>query len=413
MVNEKANLCFLEIDTSHGDICKVLDSQGKSREVFKRAQNEIGMFRNNSSGSQTNFINVEVSMEVGCENNSNKNSVLKKMRKLQKDNALGDDETELCREAILGNTIRFCCICKRPLEEDCSAECPGCNLDVSCNLEIAYQKNDVLSNRVLGQNVEPPTLNLIKNPERSRDPLSVVLLTNWENDDFYTPINLLNIDAHNADGNREEFFSQHPKKSELSNERMENLEDHNESSDGWFLSASGRLEFGPEETPRKKKEKDLKVYRNGPVTRSRSKRFSKSSERKQINKPKGRDERTTRYCRHVSPSMTEKNVARKAESSGTEVSHLEFVRPDELISTPMHAGGFSSVVRDIFSPKKSNVKTVTSSSQNDVAGSVRVTPHNDLSTYNDWLIDSTTKHHSSSTLQRTPKKKQKSREMGF
>ena len=444
-VNEKANLCFLEIDTSHGDIVKALDSQGQSREVFKRAGDEIGVFHDNSSGSRKRFVNMGDSMEVGYESNSNKKSELQKMSKRKRSKTLSDDETRQLHETMVGNTVRFCCICLHPLEEDCGGECPGCNLDVTCNLDIAYQKDGLLSNRALGQNVEPPTLNFVENPERSKDPLSVVLLTNWNNDEFYTPLNLFNVDAHNADRNEEGFLSQHAERLESFDERMGDVEDRNESSDGWFLSASGRIKFGPEEIPRRRKEKDRKVYRKGPVTRSRSKRLSKLSEIKQMKKPKDREKRKAKYLIPMSPSKTEKIVAGKVESSETEMDNQEFALVDELISTPMHAGEFSSVVRDIFSPKKSSVITYGAVSVKDVVpnspqsfeyvneneqhetdsrleislskdesiDSVIAMANEDISTVNYLLIDGTTGRNSSATVQRTPRKKQKPREMGF
>ena len=468
LVNEKANLCPWEITTDRGNITKVFESQDESRSLFKRSQSKdatlneksscLGKEGNQGSGSalsgcKGDHQDMGGSINSGIGNNMTQCSELKKSKEIIDSD---DNLDEQCRQSKSENIEKFCCICGRPWEED-GGQCNGCNLgtEVSSNLRLAYEKGCFLSNKLLGQNSEQPILRFVRHPERSRDPLSTVLLANWDNDDVYTPLDLSqhsNERSHvvgNENGplvenmmkwEREEHFE----------EQLGRCEDPDESSDGWYLNASGRLEFDPV-TPQVKNEE---VLGPGPMTRSRRRVLSRSTEKRKSRTAK-RDELLAKYPRSATYSK-EKSIAKNVEKSEeTDVNKLEITSSKELISSPQITRPSSrNVVRNIFSSEKDNVKTVTvdglanenmpsnstsiatplkcsslgerrhcegdSSFRFDVQSGVDqeinsrfTTVQEDLSNYDFVSIDTTVKIHSPSPLKRTPKKKKLSREMGF
>ena len=471
LVNEKANLCLYDIITDRGNITKVLDSQVESRGFFKRAQRKDVMLdekssrlgkegnqRPGSGGPSCKGSNQDIgdSINSGIRINVTQCNELKKSKEITESD---DNLNEQCWESTPENTEKFCCICKRPWEKD-DGNCTGCNLatEVSCNLKFAYEKECFLSNKMLGRNSEQPILKFVRHPERSRDPLSTVLLVNWDNDDVYTP---LDLSQHaNRSGcvvkNEKGLFLQNMmewKRGEHFEKQMGRSEDPDESSDGWYLSASGRLEFDLV-TPQVKIEEYQDVLGAGPMTRSRRRVLLRSAQKRKSKTGK-RDELLAKYPRSASYPK-EKTIARSVEKSNeTDVNKLGIISSKELISSPHITRSLSSnVVRKIFSSEENNVKTMVSdglankefpsnstivttplkcnsigesrhqegdtsfrinaqSGENQGIGSQCTTVQETLPDYDFVSMDTTAKIHSPSPLKRTPKKKKISREMGF
>ena len=87
--------------------------------------------------------------------------------------------------------VEYCSVCNFPKEEGKSS-CTGCNLDfnVAGKMWLLKQKRGLLTRETIGLNHEVPSLDLATKVDVSKDPLSVVLLANWINDENYTPIDL-------------------------------------------------------------------------------------------------------------------------------------------------------------------------------------------------------------------------------
>lgn len=260
-VNETASLSFKMVDTRYGDIKKALDSQMESRECFKEAQIEAGgcfeaINRVKANCSSADYQYDESGMEGAIEKSCDAR-------------IKGTPDAVGVKQKGRKEFVKNCCLCSRPLKEE-DENCDGCHLNivVSNRLKTAYEKNCFLSNQVLGRKTEVPDLRLVKYPEKSKDPLSEVLLTNWKNDEFYTPIVLTDDEQ---DGCKNDTDARKRKKSSKSEFPPDEVEDFDQIEDGWYLSSAGVLEFGKEEAAQAPAEKTR------PVTRSRMKRASKST----------------------------------------------------------------------------------------------------------------------------------------
>ena len=321
LVNEKANLCTTLVDTSSGSITKAFERQIESRECFKKAHTEVASLIEDNDHlmkgrDREGRIQNDVNEESKTRNGNSRVKIDKSNReKVNVFDSLDkeDDEPEF------ETAVEFCPICKRPLEQEVG-KCDGCNLDigVSSKVYLAYMEGCVLSNKILGQNLEQPNMNFVKHPERSKDPLSVVLLANWENDDFYTPLDLSTCEGKNiSNEDRNDGGLCRKKKKRRNEEDNEEItgssDDFDENDDGWYLSSSGNLEFGRMDPHALKKEPDLDVGMEGRMTRSRSRALARPEEKRKNRIEKCRKRRAKYSGKKLAAKSGEKSLVRTAE----------------------------------------------------------------------------------------------------
>ncbi|XP_065067138.1 uncharacterized protein LOC135692769 [Rhopilema esculentum] len=238
--NEEANLSSTVVSTDDGVIAEVQKYQMEARARLEKTRSEGATTENSNcenreytqdaTGERGRIFDVE----AVDENADEADEELQEERR-------GKSSIELNEMDLSGCVYKVCPVCKTPLQQD-SSVCSGCNLDtkVSTQLKSAYEKRLTLTNGELALPGALPIFNrFVKNVEKSRDLVSVVLMTNWDDDENYTPLGLsLNVEGEEKDTIKEEMTTRTPPR--------ESRKDLEEINDDWYLSASGRLEHKKE-----------------------------------------------------------------------------------------------------------------------------------------------------------------------
>ena len=239
--NEEANLSWTLVSTDDGVIAEVQKYQMEARARLGKTRSEGAAAENSNSenrdhtqdatGERGKIVDVE-SMDENAADEADED--------LQEERR-GKSSIKLHEMDLSGCVYKVCPVCKTSLQQD-SSVCIGCNLDtkISTQLKNAYEKRLTLTNGTLGLPGALPIFNkFVKNVEKSRDLVSVVLMTNWDDDENYTPLGLsLNVEGEENDTIKEELTTRTPPR-----ELRKDLEEIN---DDWYLSASGRLEHRKE-----------------------------------------------------------------------------------------------------------------------------------------------------------------------
>ncbi len=144
-----------------------------------------------------------------------------------------ENEDLTCSSQITEKYPQNCKMCDYSFKQN-ELKCSLCLLQNSTAeemLRMSHDRKSLLTNKSLGRNFDVKFPNLVKFPERSKDPLSKVLLENWNNEEEYLPIDLENITTKNEKDKHGNEANSTP------------VIDEAEEELGWFLSESGTLEY--------------------------------------------------------------------------------------------------------------------------------------------------------------------------
>lgn len=329
--NEEAKLSTLEINTDDGDIVKAFNMQAESRDCFLRREKET------RTHNEAESHKVE-EMKNGVDLVSGENVEHKERKKIVDDSNARDDNDD--------NDIEFCCLCKRPLENK-SEKCSGCNLNarVTNKLKWAYGESSFLSNKSLEQEAEIPDWRLIKNLEKSKDPLSVVLLKNWNDDECYTLLESTNIYGIIDNGNEIDKEKKHKTKRKRSMNLKRLFDDLVGKDDGWYLSATGNLEFGEKDNA------DLEIGETleGYMTRSKVKRIHTLEKRRKTEKKKRKENLADHDVKAGSFKLKNKKLSDERNIElGKEANLNERTGHEDEFSPKIHEPKDFKIVRDLF-----------------------------------------------------------------
>ncbi len=237
LLNECAKVHSEKVGFDEGAIVNALEMQKENFEIFcKQDLNRLG----------STFVETEgpVTMGIGDVAEEQCGQRLKHHQSMDCNKEAEADplnnETEANDVDEHGEaSIKNCRICFFPVLLD-EQECSCCKTDVRSAeglIQISKEGGTLLTNNSLGKSLDVIFPKLVKNPENSKDPLSTVLLVNWDNDNVYTPIDLSETGRGNDDG----FVEKKPKI--VSSLEVDKTLNDTDDEPGWFLNESGNLEF--------------------------------------------------------------------------------------------------------------------------------------------------------------------------
>ena len=334
--NESAKICSMAVKTDVGKISRAYDQQKRNFEVFSDSNSSVQPAANDvkaliSVGKESlNAVQENASLSIQAQVENDAFSGTKNVEQIEKEPFKGADlnQFEMINTNRNGNALEnthtsSCPVCEFPMAVD-STTCSCCHLevDVAVRLSTAHDNRSVLTNNFLERDFEVSNFELVKYPEKSRDPLSIVLFTNWNNDDEYTPINLSGKLVAQEGAQENAGSSQRGRKRRIKAETVK--DELNESDVGWFLNESGSLEVG-----QKNKFENLKeeVFEIGSASKERMTRSKTRQLRKNARKVQSlRDDREKkgRNCNERSKGIL------KTKDWQTEAKCVEMLNSNDI-----------------------------------------------------------------------------------
>ena len=332
--NESPKICSMAVKTDDGKISTAYDQQRRNFEMFSDSNSDVQ--------PTANDMKAVISVEKESLNAVQENAFVSTQAQIEKDAFSGTNVVEqIEKEPFKGPTVNSfeisntprngsaqkntqtssCPVCEFPVAID-STTCSCCHVevDIADRLRSAQDNRSVLTNNFLERECEVSSFELVKYPGKSRDPLSIVLFTNWNNDDDYTPINLSGKLL--AQEGAKESAGNSRRKRKIKTEKVKNELD--ESDVGWFLNESGSLEVGQRDNFEKLKEEILEIGTASKERMTRSKTRQLRNNTRKVQSLRGGGEEKGRNCNERSKGIL------KTKDGQTEVKCVEILNSNDI-----------------------------------------------------------------------------------
>lgn len=324
--NESAKICSMAVKTDDGKISKAYDQQKRHFEMFSDVSSEMPHAANDTKldvsvdKESLNAVQetASFSAEVQAENDAFSGVTVVEPIEKQPFKGVSINPFEISNTQENTQTSA-CPICQFPIAiDDTTCSCCHLEVDVANKLRTAQESCSVLTNNFLEREFEVPSFELVKYPEKSRDPLSIVLFTNWNNDGDYTPIDLAGKfvsqegTAQGSAGN-----SRRGRKRGI---KREKVTDELDESDGWFLNESGSLEVRQKDRFEKFKEDTFEIGSANKERLTRSK--TRELRTKVLNSGDDGGQKG------INRSQNSKGIL-KTKDGQTEMKHVEKLNPND------------------------------------------------------------------------------------